>query len=93
MKITFYPSKEAVLSRLAHSLKEVHANIDDCQSAIKEKENPETAGLIHNPYTHSDIQKLRRELQMHQQTEASIQDRIGLLESATEDTVCAEVEV
>lgn len=92
MKITFYPAKEAVLARLAHSLKEVQGSIDECEKAIKEKEEPSGAVLIHNPYTQTDIRHLKSELAMHRRTEASIQDTIGLVESGSE-TIQAETEV
>lgn len=93
MKITFHPTKEAVLARLGHSLKEVQGSIDACEKAIKEKEEPETAGLIHNPYTKSDIKNLKGELAMHRRDEAGIQDLIGLIEASPADIVQAEAEI
>ena len=91
MKITFYPSKESVLARLGHSLKDVQGSIDECEKAITEKEEP-TGVLIHNPYNQTDIKNLQAELRMHRHTEASIQDTIGLIESGGE-TISAETEI
>ncbi len=93
MKITFYPTKAAVLGKLAHSLKQTQEGLDEAEGLLRELEEKTSGSNFYNPENERKKLDYKREIQMHKATEESILDTIGLIESQTDGSVQAETEV
>lgn len=92
MKITFSPSKEAVLGRLGQALKETQETIDIVTKELDALGDPDAPGKLYNPSAEADRRNLKSQLFGAKQAEESLQDLIGLIESS-EGPLQAEAEI
>lgn len=92
MKITFSPSKEAVLGRLGQALKETQETIDIVTKELDALGDPDAPGKLYNPAAEQERRAAKARIQSAKSAEESLQDLIGLIESS-EGPLQAEAEI
>lgn len=94
MKITFYPTKEVILGKMGFRLTEIQGRLGTAKEKLGVLQLRAKEAVLHNPYADQELLTASRIVEELTNEEAEAQDLIGLLESATEDTLIgAEAEI